>query len=68
MTDILIVEDNKELSDVLADFLRAEGYVVSTAENGEKALERYETYEKFMVKEYGFDKDKLERFRDMYLC
>lgn len=44
MIDILIVEDNKELSDVLADFLRAEGYVVSTAENGEKALERYETY------------------------
>ena len=31
-------------------------------------LERYETYEKFMDKEYGLDKDKLERFRDMYLC
>jgi len=31
-------------------------------------LERYETYEKFMDKEYGFDADKLERFRDMYLC
>ena len=31
-------------------------------------LERYETYEKFMDKEYGLDKDKLDRFRDMYLC
>ncbi len=44
MIDILIVEDNKELSDVLADFLRAEGYVVSTAANGRTALERYEMY------------------------
>lgn len=44
MIDILLVEDNKELSDVLADFLRAEGYVVSTAANGRTALERYEMY------------------------
>ncbi len=44
MIDILIVEDNKELSDVLVDFLRAEGYVVSTAANGRTALERYEMY------------------------
>ena len=44
MIDILIVEDNRELSDVLADFLRSEGYVVSVADNGEKALDRYEMY------------------------
>ncbi|MCR5829790.1 MAG: response regulator transcription factor [Lachnospiraceae bacterium] len=44
MIDILLVEDNKELSDVLVDFLRAEGYVVSTATNGRTALERYEMY------------------------
>ena len=30
-------------------------------------LERYETYENFMEKEYRFDKDKLEKFRSMYL-
>ena len=30
-------------------------------------LERYETYENFMDKEYGFDADKLEKFRSMYL-
>ncbi len=42
--DILIVEDNKELLDLLTDFLRAEGYTVSTAENGEKALSLYEKY------------------------
>jgi len=42
--DILIVEDNKELLQLLTDFLRAEGYTVSTAENGEKALSLYERY------------------------
>ncbi|MBQ4069559.1 MAG: response regulator transcription factor [Lachnospiraceae bacterium] len=42
--DILIVEDNKELLTLLTDFLRAEGYIVSTAENGEKALHLYEKY------------------------
>jgi DNA-binding response OmpR family regulator len=44
MVDILIVEDNKELSELLCDFLRAEGYVVSTADSGEKALSLYERY------------------------
>ena len=44
MTDILIVEDNRELSTVLCDFLRAEGYVVSTADSGEKALALFEKY------------------------
>lgn len=44
MTDILIVEDNKELAGLLCDFLRAEGYVVSVAETGEKALALYERY------------------------
>ena len=44
MTDILIVEDNREISELLCDFLRAENYVVSVAENGEKALTLYEKY------------------------
>ncbi|MCR5122763.1 MAG: response regulator transcription factor [Ruminococcus sp.] len=44
MVDILIVEDNTELSGLLCEFLRAENYVVSTAENGEKALSLYEKY------------------------
>ena len=42
--DILIVEDNKELLQLLTDFLRADGYTVSDAENGEKALSLYEKY------------------------
>lgn len=42
--DILIVEDNKEILRLLTDFLRAEGYTVSTAESGEKALSLYEKY------------------------
>ena len=44
MTDILIVEDNKELAGLLCDFLRAENYTVSVAETGEKALSLYEKY------------------------
>ena len=44
MVDILIVEDNKELIELLTDFLRAEGYTVSTAESGEKALSLFEKY------------------------
>lgn len=44
MTDILIVEDNKELTNLLCDFLRAENYIVSVAETGEKALSLYERY------------------------
>lgn len=44
MTDILIVEDNIELSGLLRDFLRAENYTVTCAENGEKALTLFEKY------------------------
>mgnify|MGYP003289968314 FL=1 len=44
MTDILIVEDNKEISELLCDFLRRENYVVSVADTGEKALSLYERY------------------------
>ncbi len=44
MTDILIVEDNKEIAALLADFLRKENYVVSVADTGEKALDLYEKY------------------------
>lgn len=44
MTDILIVEDNKELANLLCDFLQAENYVVSIAGDGEKALLLYEQY------------------------
>lgn len=44
MIDILIVEDHKELAKVLCDFLRAENYTVSVAENAEKALLLYHRY------------------------
>lgn len=44
MTDILIVEDNKELCGLLCDFLWAENYIVSIADNGETALHLYEKY------------------------
>lgn len=44
MIDVLIVEDNKELSMILCDFLRAEGYTVSAAESAGKALSLYQRY------------------------
>ena len=44
MLDILIVEDNHDIAGLLADFLRKEGYAVSTADTGEKALHLYEMY------------------------
>lgn len=44
MTDILIVEDDKELCSLLTDFLRAEGYTVSAVETGERAVEIFGRY------------------------
>ena len=44
MTDIMIVEDDKELSSLLTDFLRAEGYTVSAVESGERAIQLFERY------------------------
>ena len=44
MTDILIVEDDKELADLLTDFLREEGYVVSSVNSGERAIHLFERY------------------------
>lgn len=42
--DILIVEDNKELAELLCTFLRAEDYTVSVAPTGERALELFSQY------------------------
>ena len=44
MTDILIVEDDKELADLLADFLRDEGYITSSVDSGERAVQIFEQY------------------------
>ena len=44
MTDILIVEDDKELSALLTDFLRAEGYTVSAVDSGDRAVQLFERY------------------------
>ena len=44
MTDILIVEDDKELAGLMTDFLRTEGYIVSAVESGERALELFDRY------------------------
>jgi len=44
MVDILIVEDNKEISELLADFLKKEGFTVSVASTGEEALTKFGKY------------------------
>jgi len=38
MAKILIVEDDRELLEVYSDVLKAEGYEIDTADDGEKAL------------------------------
>ncbi len=44
MTDILIVEDDKELAGLLTDFLCDEGYTVSSVAGGERAVQLFERY------------------------
>ncbi|MBR1508726.1 MAG: response regulator transcription factor [Eubacterium sp.] len=44
MLDILIVEDNKEIGELLLTFLRKENYAVSIADSGEKAMRLFEMY------------------------
>lgn len=44
MLDILIVEDNKEIGEVLSRLLRKNNYVVSVVDNGEKAMELFDMY------------------------
>lgn len=44
MLDILIVEDNKEIGELLQTFLRKENYAVSIADSGEKAMDLFERY------------------------
>lgn len=39
MADIIVVEDNEEIGELLADFLEAEGYDTYLASDGEEALE-----------------------------
>ena len=43
MTDILVIEDNPEMSALLCDFLRAEGYSVAHCADGESAVKAFET-------------------------
>lgn len=43
-TDILIVEDDLEISGILCDFLRARGYIVTTAADGNRAMTLFERY------------------------
>lgn len=49
MLDIIIVEDNEEIGNLLLSFLRNEGYVVSIAQSGEKAIHLFETYGAKMI-------------------
>ena len=43
-TDILIVEDDKNIANLLGEFLRDKGFVVTIANDGDKALALYKKY------------------------
>jgi DNA-binding response OmpR family regulator len=62
MGDILVVDDNEDMCQVISDVLRAEGYMVEIACDGESALNelRRRTYD-LMVLDYKlFDMTGLE--------
>ncbi len=42
MTDILIIEDNKDITDILRDFLKMEGYSVEVCNTGEQGIAFFE--------------------------
>lgn len=42
MTDILIIEDNKEITDILCDFLKMEGYSIKVCNTGERGIAFFE--------------------------
>jgi len=48
-TDILIVEDDKNIAELLGDFLKAKGYIITITNNGDKALSLYEKYGAHLV-------------------
>ena len=41
---ILVVDDEREIADLLKDYLTSEGYNVATAYDGEEALNLYKEY------------------------
>ena len=41
MTDILVIEDNREIGELLTDFLKAEGYTCMLCSTGEKGLSQF---------------------------
>ena len=43
-TNILIVEDEKDIATLLADFLKDKGYIVTIANDGIKAVNLFEKY------------------------
>jgi CheY-like chemotaxis protein len=43
MATILVVEDDPEIRELVAELLRDEGYAVESAANGQEALERLQT-------------------------
>ena len=66
-TSILVVDDNEMNRDVLSRRLQKEGYLVSTAEDGVKALDMLttETYDMVLLDIMMPDMDGFETLRNM---
>ena len=59
---------SSRLSNARSLFTMIEGVLPESADMVMSEIrERYGTYEDYMEKEYGFDREKLKKFRDMYL-
>ncbi|MBU2885111.1 response regulator transcription factor [Gilvimarinus agarilyticus] len=73
MADILLIDDDKELSELLQEYLNAEGFSVSTAYDGAEALEmaRHNSYSALILdvmlpQHNGFDVLKMLRQHPEY--
>ena len=59
---------SSRLSNARSLFTMIEGVLPESADMVMSEIrERYGTYEDYMEKEYGFDRERLKKFRDMYL-
>ncbi len=62
--NILIIDDDKEIVELLAVYLRNEGYNIYKAYDGDEALQKVSTYEVDLY-DFGYYDAKTKRIRSL---